>query len=112
MHEDQPQRKSNYTIILYVIEGCCKDDGKNETSRHQFKGDFNSNLENVKSCFNNRFEDNYIKNLQEFAYYKNFKNSERVMVDHETLTKEGNSPKMCYRKGATFAFIKGIYGHT
>ena len=112
MHEDQRQRKFNYTFRFYVIEGCYKDNAKNETSRHQFKEDFNSNLENVKSCFNNRFEDNYIKNLQEFAYYKNFKNSERVMVDHETLTKEGNSPKMYYRKGGTFAFIKGIDGHT
>ena len=90
LHE--PQRTFYHTFRPYVNENCYKDDAKNETSRHQFREDFNSNLENV-------FGDNYIPNLQKYAYYQKFKNSERVIADNGTLAKDDNSPKMFYLKG-------------
>ena len=63
LHKHQSQPKFYNTFRPHIIEKCYKDDAKNETSRHQFRKVFNSNLENVKAVFNNRFEENYNTNL-------------------------------------------------
>ena len=81
-HKHQSQRKFYNTFRPHIIENCYKDDAKNETSRHQVREDFNSNLENVKAVFNNRFGENYNTNLRKFVYYNNFKNNGRVIVDN------------------------------
>ena len=66
-------------------------------------------MQDVRNCFNKKFENEYIVALQEREFYNNrrFNNDLRLLHNDVVLIKEDNVPRMLWRRERIIKFIKG-----